>query len=100
MLVQRIKFEGNRAIGICVGKGGNTRTVHARREVILTAGAIASPMLLQGSGVGSDESLDAAGVKQVHMLPGVGEKLTGPSGSVFPVSLQTACKFKYKARSF
>ena len=95
MLVQRIKFEGNRAIGICVGKGGNTRTVHARREVILTAGAIASPMLLQCSGVGSDESLDAAGVKQVHMLPGVGENLQDHLEVYFqfhckqPVSLNT-----------
>lgn len=95
MLAQRIKFEGNRAIGICVGKGGNTRTVHARREVILTAGAIASPMLLQCSGVGSDESLDAAGVKQVHMLPGVGENLQDHLEVYFqfhckqPVSLNT-----------
>jgi choline dehydrogenase len=78
-----------------VGKGGNTRTVHARREVILTAGAIASPMLLQGSGVGSDESLDAAGVKQVHMLPGVGENLQDHLEVYFqfhckqPVSLNT-----------
>jgi choline dehydrogenase len=95
MLAQRIKFKGNRAIGVCVGKGGNTRTVHARREVILTAGAIASPMLLQCSGVGSDESLDAAGVKQVHMLPGVGENLQDHLEVYFqfhckqPVSLNT-----------
>lgn len=74
-LVHRIEFEGKRSTGISLEMRGTTRTIQARREVIIAAGAIASPMLLQRSGVGSDESLAAAGVKQVHRLSGVGENL-------------------------
>lgn len=74
-LVQRVEFEGNRATGITLALGSITKTVHARREVIITAGAIASPMLLQRSGVGSGETLEAAGVTPRHLLPGVGENL-------------------------
>jgi choline dehydrogenase len=74
-LVHRIEFEGDRAIGITLKIAGKTTTVCTRQEVILAAGAIASPMLLQRSGIGSNESLESAGVKRVHPLPGVGENL-------------------------
>ena len=49
--------------------------LHAKKEVILSAGAIASPLLLQRSGVGSLSVLNAAGIEPVHLLPGVGENL-------------------------
>ena len=55
----------------------NGQTVQARaaREVILAAGSIGSPMLLQLSGIGPAAVLEAAGVTPVHDLPGVGENL-------------------------
>ncbi len=74
-IVQRVELDGKRATGITMRVGGLTKTLRARREVILCAGAIASPMLLQRSGIGRDESLGEAGVDLLHRLPGVGENL-------------------------
>lgn len=74
-LVQRVEFDGKKAIGISINEKSGPRTILANQEVILAAGAIASPMLLQHSGVGGEESLKAAGVEQTHELPGVGENL-------------------------
>lgn len=74
-LVDRVVFEGKRATGIFLKTNSGTKSIHARKEVILTAGAIASPMLLQLSGVGSEETLGEAGIDIVHELPGVGENL-------------------------
>lgn len=74
-LVHRIDIEGVRAVGIRLTVGDEVIKVRARHEVILSAGAIASPMLLQLSGIGSKENLDSAGVQPNHILPGVGENL-------------------------
>ena len=74
-LVRRVEFDGARASGISVEIGGASRIIHARREVILAAGAIASPMVLQRSGIGSDDDLTAAGIEQTHRLAGVGKNL-------------------------
>ena len=74
-LVHRVEIENGRAIGICMDIGGNKIIVNAKREVLLSAGAIASPTLLQRSGIGSEELLSKAGIKQKHNLPGVGENL-------------------------
>ena len=74
-LVHQIEFLENRAIGIRLEIGGTLKTIHFKRELLLTAGAIASPMLLQRSGIGSAESLSAFGVKTVRNLYGVGENL-------------------------
>src|SRR5690606_17003048 len=54
---------------------GARRTIGARREVILAAGAIGSPQILQLSGVGPGELLRDRGVDVLHDLPGVGENL-------------------------
>ena len=74
-LVHRVEIENGRAIGICMNIGGNKKIVNAKREVLLSAGAIASPTLLQRSGIGSEKLLSKAGIKQKHNLPGVGENL-------------------------
>jgi choline dehydrogenase len=74
-LVTGVKFEGKTATGIEYRKGGKIRQASARREVILCAGAIGSPHLLQVSGVGPREILEAADIDLVHELPGVGENL-------------------------
>lgn len=73
--VTRIVFDGRRAIGVeCVVAGVKRRFV-ARREVILSAGALQSPQLLLLSGVGPADQLEAHGIPVVHDLPGVGENL-------------------------
>jgi choline dehydrogenase-like flavoprotein len=68
----RILFEGRRAVGVEFRQGGSTRRIRARREVILSSGAIASPQLLQLSGVGEGDTLRRLGIDVVHHLPGVG----------------------------
>ena len=74
-LVHRILFDGKRAIGIEYERGGKVERVEAAREVILAAGAIGSPHLLQLSGVGAPDDLGRAGIAVHHPLPGVGQNL-------------------------
>jgi choline dehydrogenase len=71
----RILIEKGRAIGVEFVQGGQTRQVHADAEVLLGAGAVQSPHILQLSGVGDPDRLKAAGVSPVHELKGVGENL-------------------------
>jgi choline dehydrogenase len=72
-LVHRISFKGKRAIGVVYSRGGMVEIADAAREVILAAGAIGSPHLLQLSGVGGPEPLAKAGIAVHHALPGVGQ---------------------------
>ncbi len=74
-LVTRILFDGKRAVGVEVRRGGKIERVDAESEVILAAGAIGSPHLLQLSGVGAPEHLRKIGVALRHPLPGVGQNL-------------------------
>jgi choline dehydrogenase len=74
--VQRVLFDGTRAIGVVISRpGGGTENIRANAEVILAAGAIGSPHLLQLSGVGDPEHLHRIGVEVHHALPGVGRNL-------------------------
>ncbi|MEU7001763.1 GMC family oxidoreductase N-terminal domain-containing protein [Nonomuraea sp. NPDC046570] len=69
--VGRVLFEGRRAVAVEHGGG----RVRARREVILSAGAIGSPHLLMLSGVGAADELRESGIEVVHDLPAVGKNL-------------------------
>ena len=73
----RILFSGKRAIGVAFleGNSSDITTVHATREVLLCAGAIASPQILQRSGVGASDLLRQFDIPVVHDLPGVGQNL-------------------------
>jgi choline dehydrogenase len=71
----RILFEGKKAVGVEFLQKGQKRTAKCQGEVILAAGAVASPQLLECSGVGQGEVLRRAGVPVVHELKGVGENL-------------------------
>jgi choline dehydrogenase len=74
-LVSRVRFEGRTAVGVEFRAGGEERSAKADREVILAAGAIGSPQILQLSGVGSGDLLQRNGIPVVQELPGVGENL-------------------------
>ena len=74
--VCRVLFEGKRAIGIEYQRNGRRETVKVNGEVLLSAGAILSPHLLELSGVGSAERLKALGLPVVQDLPEVGENLS------------------------
>jgi choline dehydrogenase-like flavoprotein len=75
-MVERVVFEGRRAVGVlCAGAGGD-RVVHrAGGEVILAAGGLNSPVLLQRSGIGAAGHLRDLGIEVVHDAPDVGENM-------------------------
>ncbi|NMG01010.1 choline dehydrogenase [Aromatoleum toluolicum] len=89
-LTDRIVFSGKCATGVAYlsGDGSQPITVHARREVLLCAGAIASPQILQRSGVGPAAMLRSLDIAVVHDLPGVGANLQDH----LEMYLQYACK--------
>lgn len=74
-LVTRVLFEGKRAAGVAYRQGDKDHQAHAKREVLLCAGALQSPQLLQLSGVGDADFLKGRGVSVLHHLPGVGRNL-------------------------
>ena len=74
-LVHRIIFDGKRAAAVEYSRGGTTQRADADHEVILSAGAIGSPHILQLSGVGDPDHLARIGVPVVHELRGVGRNM-------------------------
>lgn len=80
---RRILFSGRRATGLEFLHDGVKTTFHAKREVILAAGALQSPQLLMLSGVGSGAELRGLGIPVVHDLPGVGKNLQDHPDYVF-----------------
>ncbi len=75
VLVERVVFEGRRAVGVRFRQGGRLVEARAKGEVILAAGAIGSPQILQLSGVGPAEWLAEHGIAPVLDKPGVGRNL-------------------------
>jgi len=73
--VHHVAIDEGRATGLIYEVNGQRRIARARGEVILSAGAIGSPALLERSGIGDGERLQALGIVPVHHLPGVGENL-------------------------
>jgi choline dehydrogenase len=76
MLVQRVIFEGTRAVGVQASRLGEMSELRARREVILCAGAYNSPQLLMLSGVGEAEHLELREIEILLDRPTVGENLS------------------------
>jgi choline dehydrogenase len=67
--------EQGRAVGVVYERGGTQQEVRASREVVLSAGTLQTPQILQLSGIGAGEQLQAAGIKSVLNLPWVGRNL-------------------------
>ncbi len=74
-LAHALHLDGKRCSGVRYAAGGEIHEAEARREVILSAGSINSPQLLELSGIGRRDVLDAQGIALRHELPGVGENL-------------------------
>ena len=72
---RRLVIEGRRVLGVDYERRGQMLRSFARREVIICAGAVNSPQLLQVSGVGPEQHLRDVGIPVVHNLPGVGSNL-------------------------
>jgi choline dehydrogenase len=74
-LTEALLLEGQRCVGVRYSVGGATREARATREVVVSAGAVNSPQLLELSGIGQPERLQQLGIEVRHALPGVGENL-------------------------
>jgi choline dehydrogenase-like flavoprotein len=85
-MVEGLTMEGRRVTGLTFRQDATKRSVVARREVVLAAGAIGSPQILQISGVGPGALLQKYGIDVRHDLPGVGENLQD--------HLQVRCAYK------
>ncbi len=73
--VNKILFEGKRAVGVEYSKKGKTFSAKANAEIILSAGAINSPQILMNSGIGDSSELNKHGINVLHELKGVGKNL-------------------------
>ena len=73
--IDRLIFDGRRVKSITFRHGNQACVAHAKREIILAAGAIGSPQILERSGIGAGAVLQSAGIAVTHDLPGVGENL-------------------------
>jgi choline dehydrogenase len=89
--VHRITFDGRRATGVVYEEGGVRAAATARRQVILSAGSVGSPQLLQLSGIGNAEHLRSLGIDVVVPLPAVGENLQD--------HLQITSRFRFNPRT-
>ena len=74
-MVNRILFEGKTAVGVAYLHQGQPLVAKARREVILSAGSIMSPVILKRSGIGPAQELTDHGIPVLQASPGVGENL-------------------------
>jgi len=74
-LTEALLLDGKRCIGVRYSVGAEVREARAGRDVVVSAGTINSPQLLELSGIGQPERLQALGIEVRHALPGVGENL-------------------------
>jgi choline dehydrogenase len=74
-LVERVVVEAGRAVAVRVVQAGVSKTIRARREIVLSSGAVASPAILERSGIGEGERLRNLGIAVAQNLPGVGANL-------------------------
>jgi choline dehydrogenase-like flavoprotein len=85
--VQKIVIENRVAKGVVFRQGGQTITLNARREVLLSAGAILSPKMLMLSGIGDAGELQAHEIAVQHHLPGVGKNFQDHPDFIFGYAL-------------
>ncbi|WP_428486096.1 GMC family oxidoreductase [Rhodopila sp.] len=72
-LASKVILDGRRAVGVAYTQAGVEKEARAGREVILSAGAVKSPHLLELFGIGQPDLLSSLGIPVAHALPGVGE---------------------------
>ena len=100
-LAERLVMDGKRCVGVCYRQSGVVHEVHAHREVILCSGAINSPQLLELSGIGRPDVLQAQNIDVVHPLRGVGENLRDHLSPRMGWTLQpSGASFNERARGF
>ncbi|MCP5090020.1 MAG: glucose-methanol-choline oxidoreductase [Gammaproteobacteria bacterium] len=88
-MVERVEFTGRRATGVAVRVGGSRRSIGVNREVLLCAGALQSPQLLQLSGIGAGELLQRHGIDVLLDSSGVGANLHDHVGAAMSWKLKS-----------
>jgi choline dehydrogenase len=96
--VKRIEFDGLRATGVVYAVAGTEQDARAGREIILSAGAIHSPAILEMSGIGDARRLGDLGIPVTHELRGVGENLQDHFGVSLKYRLKGVATFNERAR--
>jgi choline dehydrogenase-like flavoprotein len=81
-VVERVVFEGKRAVGLEIRDAGGKRVVHAGKDVVLSLGAIETPKVLQLSGIGAARHLRSLGINMVLDCPEIGANLTDHYGTM------------------
>jgi choline dehydrogenase len=81
-------FDGKRVVGVRARKDGQTQDYKARKEVIISAGAVETPLLLERSGIGRGDTLHGAGIDLVVESPHVGERVIEQRGVATQVRLK------------
>ena len=99
-LVTGLKFEGRRCTGLVYRRNGLVQDISVRREVILAAGTVCSPQLLELSGIGNPIVLKRAGVSVLHPLPGVGENFRDHLAARLCWRIQKRVTFNERTRGF
>ena len=95
-LVNKIIFEGNKAVGVEFFHQGKNKIIKVKKDVILSAGSINSPAILQRSGIGNGDHLKSLGINVKSHLPGVGENLQDHLEVYFQVKcLKPITLYKY-----
>jgi choline dehydrogenase len=97
-LVHRVLFDGTRAIGVEYSRGGQTERVDVSGEVILAAGAVGSPHILQLSGIGDPGHLERVGIDVRHELRGVGRNMQDHYLARVSCSVQGAASLNQQSR--
>ncbi len=87
--VVKINIQNKRATGVTIRLNGEQVILNARREVLLSAGAIHSPQLLMLSGIGDGRELQAHGIAVTHELPGVGKNLQDHPDFIFGYAVKS-----------
>lgn len=98
-VAERVEFTGRRASGVVVRQGNARRQLAATREVLLSAGSLQSPQLLQLSGIGPGELLQRHGIEVLADVPGVGANLHDHIGATMSWKLKRKTdSLNYKLR--
>jgi choline dehydrogenase len=97
-LVEKIVVENGQATGVVFSLNGQTLHQKVGREVLLSAGSINSPAILEMSGIGQPERLSALGIPVVHALYGVGENLQDHFGAALKWRLKNAGSLNERTR--
>ena len=98
-IVSRVVFEGKRACGVeLIGPAG-ARRISARREVLLSAGTIASPLILMRSGIGEPDQLARFDIPVVHHAPEVGQNYNDHVGTAVQFASSSLLTYGLSART-